>query len=250
MRNRTWALLLPLTLAAGSALAAQAQFSQTYPLSQRGRVSLNNVNGGLRIQVWDRNEVKVEAVKQAGSESALEALRIDVRATPDRVAIETRYPERSWFSSRSDSASVDYTLTVPRTSAVEDVSLVNGDLDVADLEGRLEVELVNGDVRARNLAASTRVEAVNGTVDLAFARLDPEDRVSAQSVNGRIEIALPASIGADLRASTVSGRLSNEFQIPVDKHRFVGADMEGAIAGGGADIELETVNGTIAVRKQ
>ena len=53
-----------------------------------------------------------------------------------------------------------------------------------------------------------------------------------------------------LRASTVSGRLSNEFDVPVDKHRFVGAEMEGAIAGGGADIELETVNGSIAVRRQ
>ncbi len=250
MTKRIWTFLLPLALLAGSALAAQEEFSKTYPLSERGRVSLANVNGDMRVQVWDRDEVRVEATKRAGSESALQELRIEVRATPDRVAIETRYPQQRGSWSRGDAASVEYTLTVPRGAALEDVSLVNGDLDVADFEGRLEVDLVNGDVRARGLAGSASVESVNGTVELSFARLGAEDRVSAQSVNGRIEILLPASLGADLSASTVSGRLSNEFDVPVNKHRWVGAEMEGAIAGGGADLSLETVNGSIAVRRQ
>lgn len=250
MTKRTLALLLPLMLLAGSAPAAQEEFSKTYPLSDRGRVSLSNVNGGLRVQVWDRDEVKVEAVKHADADSALADLRIEVAASADRVAIETRYPQRRWSWGHGESLSVDYTLTIPRGAALEGVSLVNGDLDVADLEGRLEVELVNGDVRARGLAGSASVESVNGSLELSFARLERADRVKAESVNGRIEVLLPASVGADLRASTVSGRLSNEFDVPVDKHRFVGAEMEGAIAGGGADIELETVNGSIAVRRQ
>lgn len=250
MTKRTLALLLPLALLAGSAQAAQEEFSKTYPLSGRGRVSLSNVNGGLRVQVWDRDEVKVEAVKHADTDSGLAELRIDVAAGADRVAIETRYPQRRWSWGHGEGLSVDYTLTVPRSAALEGVSLVNGDLEVAGLEGRLEVELVNGDVRASGLAGSARVESVNGRVELGFSRLEAGDRVSAESVNGRIEVLLPASVGADLRASTVSGRLSNEFDLPVDKHRFVGAEMEGAIAGGGADIELETVNGPIAVRRQ
>jgi len=250
MTQRTWALLFSLFLLAGPALAAQETFSKTYPLAENGRVSLDNVNGDLHVKVWSRNEVKVEAVKEADSESALQELRIDIDATPDRVDIDTHYPERHGHWHHGDHASVDYTLTVPRTAAVEGVSLVNGDLDIADLEGRLEVDLVNGDIRASGLGGSAHVESVNGTVELSFARLASKDRVGAKSVNGRIEVGLPASVGADLRASTVSGRLSNEFGVPVNKHRFVGAEMEGAIAGGGADISLETVNGPIAVRKQ
>lgn len=250
MTKRTWALLLPLALLAGSALAAQEELSQTYPLSERGRVSLDNVNGGLRVQVWDRDEVKLEALKRADSEAALAELKVEVRATPDRVAIQTRYPRQRWGWGRGESLSVDYTLTLPRNATLEGVSLVNGDLEVADFAGRLEVDLVNGDVRATGLAGSASVESVNGTLELSFASLAAGNHVRAHSVNGRIEVLLPASVGADLSASTVSGRLSNEFEVPVNKHRFVGAEMEGAIGGGGADIDLETVNGSIAVRRQ
>src|SRR5947209_5220340 len=41
------------------------EFHQTYPLTANGRVSLENINGGVHIAVWDQNEVKVDAVKRA-----------------------------------------------------------------------------------------------------------------------------------------------------------------------------------------
>src|SRR3970040_2993129 len=41
------------------------EFQQTYPLSANGRLSLENLNGGVRIAVWDRHEVQVNAVKRA-----------------------------------------------------------------------------------------------------------------------------------------------------------------------------------------
>jgi hypothetical protein len=41
------------------------EFHQTYPLSATGRVALSNINGSVKISAWDRNEVKVDAVKRA-----------------------------------------------------------------------------------------------------------------------------------------------------------------------------------------
>src|SRR5882672_1249134 len=41
------------------------EFHQTYPLNATGRVSIENINGGVRISVWDQNVVKVDAVKRA-----------------------------------------------------------------------------------------------------------------------------------------------------------------------------------------
>src|SRR5258708_30954038 len=49
----------------GGADEVREEFHQTYPLSANGRVTVENLNGSVRIAVWDRNEVKVDAVKRA-----------------------------------------------------------------------------------------------------------------------------------------------------------------------------------------
>src|SRR6267378_3099911 len=70
------------------------EFHQTYPLNANGRVSIENINGGVRISVWDQNEVKVDAVKRAYTKEKLDEARIDVNATTDSVRIRTEYPQR------------------------------------------------------------------------------------------------------------------------------------------------------------
>jgi len=39
------------------------EFHQTYALASDGRVELENVDGAVHISTWDRDEVKVDAVK-------------------------------------------------------------------------------------------------------------------------------------------------------------------------------------------
>src|SRR6266478_1855581 len=70
------------------------EFHQTYPLSATGRVSIENINGDVRISVWDQNEVKVDAVKKAYQRERLDEGQIEVVNTADSVRIKTRYPER------------------------------------------------------------------------------------------------------------------------------------------------------------
>src|ERR1044072_1743731 len=41
------------------------EFHQTYNLSPTGRVSLENINGGVQIKVWDRAAVQGGAGKRA-----------------------------------------------------------------------------------------------------------------------------------------------------------------------------------------
>ena len=48
-----------------------AVFSQTYPLSPTGRVSIANINGDVHINAWDGNSVKVDAIKRAYSPQRL-----------------------------------------------------------------------------------------------------------------------------------------------------------------------------------
>ena len=43
---------------ARAAQELREDFLQTYPLSASGRISLENLNGGVRIAVWDRGEFR------------------------------------------------------------------------------------------------------------------------------------------------------------------------------------------------
>src|SRR5258708_37237188 len=67
------------------------RFEQTYPLSPNGRVSVSNVNGSIVVNAWDRNEVKLVAIKTADSKERLADVEIKIDAKPDYLSVETNY---------------------------------------------------------------------------------------------------------------------------------------------------------------
>ena len=67
------------------------RFEQTYPLNANGRVSVSNVNGSITIETWERNEVKLEAVKTADSKERLAEVEIKIDAKADSFSVETDY---------------------------------------------------------------------------------------------------------------------------------------------------------------
>ncbi len=50
---------------AAAGAAYEEIVDQSYPLAAGGSVALENVNGDVSIEVWERNEVRVYAVKSA-----------------------------------------------------------------------------------------------------------------------------------------------------------------------------------------
>src|SRR5277367_630684 len=103
------------------------ELHKTYALTADGRVELDNLNGAVHISAWDRNEVKVDAVKYAGTKERLEEARIEVDAGKDSISISTKYPDHSHtfnWGSNNNPAGVDYTLTVPRGARLDEIKLI------------------------------------------------------------------------------------------------------------------------------
>lgn len=227
-------------------------FSQTYPLSPTGRVSVSNINGDLHINVWDQNSVKVDAVKRALNQQRLSELTIDVTNTADSVQIKTTYPDDRNYNGRSRGdawASVEYTITVPRRARVDGAELVNGSLDVEGVQGDVRASLVNGRVKASGLGGDVRLSTVNGGIEANVAALETAKGVQLNSVNGSIVLVVPSGASADVRASTLHGGITNDFGLKVDDGEYVGHTMNGQIGSGGARIRLSNVNGSIAVKR-
>ena len=226
-------------------------FSQTYPLTQTGRIHVENINGDIHVNVWDQNSVKVDAVKRAYSQKNLSEATIDVQSSPDMLKIKTKYPEERNYDGRNREdrmASVEYTLTVPRSSQLDGVDLVNGSLDVEGVQGDVRANLVNGTVTASGMGGEVKISTVNGGINANVASLGTTKDVQLNSVNGSIVLNVPAGASADIKASTLNGKITNDLGLKVEDGQFIGHNLSGQIGSGGARIRLNNVNGSIDIK--
>ncbi|HEX8985316.1 MAG TPA: DUF4097 family beta strand repeat-containing protein [Bryobacteraceae bacterium] len=245
------ALLAAVLAATLSPLAARAEvraeFHQVYPLEAGGRVAVRNINGSIQVAAWERNEVKVDAVKRGRSQQDLDEARIVVDASAGKVDIRTKYPERE---NNQHAASVEYTITVPRGASLDRIEAVNGDVAIEGIAGAVRVNSVNGKVDVRRAGGDVDASTVNGRVEAAFESLSSH-RVSLNTVNGGILLALPKDAGAHLKASTVHGDISSDFGLTVRHAGFApGNSLDTTIGAGGADVKLATVNGAISLTRR
>ena len=228
------------------------EFHQTYPLSPTGRISLENINGGVQIKVWDQASVQVDAIKKAYRQNRLNEAKIEVNATQENIRIRTEYPyENQNF--RSDErryenpATVEYSLTVPRKAVLESIELVNGSIDIDGVEGNVKASSINGRVNARGLVSEVRLSTINGPLTATFTQLDETKPISLGSVNGNLTLVIPSNSNASIRAGTVHGGISSDFGLKVKHGEYVGHSLDGQIGTGGPRIKLANVNGGIKI---
>jgi hypothetical protein len=235
-------------VAAGAAV--REPFEKVLPFAEGGRVSLENVNGTVRVTGWERAEVRVEAVREAESRQCLDRLTIEVETAGSALRIKARYPDSDgWFLgfARCD-CRVDFTVSVPRGAELDGIEMVNGDIEIAGVTGEVRAENVNGDVIIRGAGSRVEASTVNGGIEVALDALDARGLVDLDSVNGRVVLSLPAGSGADIRAESVNGGIRTDFGLKEKRHRYVGSELEGTIGDGSARVRIETVNGSIAIR--
>src|SRR5580698_1564671 len=183
------------------------EFHQTYALTADGRVELDNINGAVHISTWDRNEVKVDAVKYADAKERLDDAKIEIDSDKDHLSIRTKYRDNDLtfnWGSHNNPPGVEYTLTVPRGARLDEIKLINGALDVTGATGEVHASCINGKLEAHNLSGRAELSTVNGHLEATFDQLAGSS-VEMSSVNGSVELIIPSDSKAEIEASTVSG---------------------------------------------
>lgn len=247
-RTITFATLASLATAVGTLVTFAAQelreeFHRTYPLAKQGRVSLDNVNGDVRVVTWDKAEIQVDAIKRAKKQEDMDKLKIEVNAKDDTIRIKSKYASSKPRDGRDDSAGVDYVLTVPKQCRLDKVSTVNGGVEIENVGGDVEAGSVNGPVTASGLVGEVELSTVNGTLKAGVAEL--KKPVSLKSVNGSVTLALPSDANADVSADTVNGSINTQFSLQAKSHFPIGKSLDGKLGDGGSRIKMSTVNGAI-----
>jgi len=218
------------------------EVTRTYPLNADGSFELNNVNGTVRIEAWDKDEVEVRAVKSTPDQEALlDMVAIDVDSKPEALTISTRYPQEEGVE-----VAVDYTIHVPRRAQLNHVTNVNGTLRVVSSESVGELHTVNGNIEVYEGGGNVRAHTTNGNVYLELKRAGDSRGASAETTNGSVLLAVPADMPADLEARCMNGNFSSELPL-VMRGAEQPRTLHGKLGHGGAPIHLSTVNGAIRV---
>jgi hypothetical protein len=235
-----FSLLLAAALWAAPAYSISKDFNQTVPLQPCGTFELQNVNGPVDVQGWDRNEVEIHAVKTAKQQEAdLDRVSIEVDARPDAVAVTTRYPQNEGVE-----VAVEYTIHVPHRVRVEHIGTVNGTLRVTGLENVEDLHTVNGDIEVFEAGGSVHARTTNGNVRLELAHQPDKAGASAETTNGSLVVAVPSDLQAEIEAKCMNGNFYSELPITMESTERP-REMRGKLGGGGAPIHLRTVNGGI-----
>lgn len=221
-------------------------------------VEVKGVNGEVRAEAAKGNEVEVVAIKRA-RRSDIESVRVEVVEHADGVTLCAVYPSRSadkpnrctpgdeWSMNTSNNdVQVDFTVRVPAGVRFGGWT-VNGNVEAEGLRANVVANTVNGSVTA-STTGYVHATTVNGSITAEMGSADWPDELRFETVNGGIELRLPATLSARLNVETLNGRITTDFTVTaqgaLSRHR-----LEGLIGGGGRELRLRTVNGNVEIRR-
>jgi DUF4097 and DUF4098 domain-containing protein YvlB len=163
----------------GNSERFKEDFHSTYALNAGGTVSLETFNGPVEVFGWDQNSVEVSATKYASTKEQLDALKIEVAASPTSVRIRTIRPSSSvWHGNLG----ARYTIRVPRHVQLDSIASSNGSLKIEGIDGTVRLHTSNGAIHATNVHGEVEARTSNGSIDAE----DLDGNVNLHTSNGAI----------------------------------------------------------------
>jgi hypothetical protein len=228
------------------------------PLAAGRTIEIRDINGSISAEPASGGEVEVVAVKRA-RRSDPEEVRVEVVRHAGGVTICALYPnpggepntcesgpnQRSHV--RNNDTTVDFTVRVP-AGVRFDGRTVNGKVEANNLGADVDAQTVNGSINV-STAGLARAQTVNGSITAVMGRADWQDGLEFKTVNGGIDLSLPASVSARVEARTLNGEITSDFPLTVTG-TFSRRRLSGTIGGGSdRELRLETVNGSVQIRR-
>jgi len=252
---------------------------KTFDISPNGKVVVENVNGNVKVESWDKNQVMVQITKTIKADDQEDAdehfgrVRIEIENGKDYLEIRTHYPHEGWggfwywlFHGGSENPNVEYVMKVPSTIKL-DAGSTNGNIEIHSISGGVEAHSTNGNVEVHSVSSGVDARTTNGWLNLDIVGGKIEGSTTNGGItatisnaadfhglylgttNGTIKIYCPENLNAVVSAHTTNGRIRTEFPITIQGD-FIGKSLDGRINNGGAAIDLHTTNGSIEIDKR
>jgi DUF4097 and DUF4098 domain-containing protein YvlB len=275
-------------VSAACMLALGAPLDTTVSVDRGQRLEVNAFGGDITVKIWARNAVRIQADPSSRTEISVTtsgstvSVRTEGRRGPaSSVDLDLTVP--AWMALDLSGVYTDVHVDGSRGSvAVETVqgdvevsggegqislSSVQGSVTLRNAKGRIEVHSVNQDVRLATSSGEIKAETVNGEIvldkvdatnlDASTVNGDVEydgpihdgGRYALSSHNGDITIAVAPTANAAVAVSTFGGEFESDFPVTMTEGRKGKRFSFTLGKGGGAQIELESFQGTIRLAR-
>jgi hypothetical protein len=165
-------------------------------------------------------------------------------------------------------------IKVPKQTTL-DLKTMNGSISVEGISGEMTIDAMNGHINVQDASGPVVAHSMNGRIVASVAQISAAKASSFSSMNGSIEVTLPADLKARLKMKTDRGEIYTDFDVKVesvtgsttyaqDSGRKTGLPslphvpglphldrtLYGTINGGGPEMQFITYNGRIVIRKK
>ena len=244
-------------------LAAQADdWAKQFTVAAKPEIQINANDGRVTLNSWDKDQIEVR-VHTVGYRIP-DQLQVTGTQTGNKVHIDLHANNRVCFGICI--MRIEVTVNVPKNSAVN-VRTSDGRIEANDLSGDIRLNSGDGRIIGHNLSGKLDADTsdghieIDGRFDLLHVR-SGDGHVSVQanygskmngdwsvSTNdGRVELALPLDLAANLDVHTSDGHI--ESDLPVETEGSVGENtLRGKLNGGGPRLEVRSGDGSIRLHR-
>lgn len=234
--------------------------------SQPRVVVASSNNGSITVKTYAGKEVIVESGDGRSRD------RNRDRGVPDGMH-RIDVPERGLVVEEQDNTitiqdhtpgGTHITITVPPDTSLK-LSSHNGSIYAEGVHGEIDAECQNGGIKLVNVSGTVLADSHNGAINVVMDHVDTGKPSAFSSVNGTIDVTLPADLKANLKMRSSQGSIFSDFDMNVTSGRATTqknntsdgkfrVDFDrtvlATINGGGTEMTFTTVNGSILVRKK
>lgn len=278
-------LLAGVALSCTSSNAQKTDFTdkihKEFTVANNSFMAIYNLQGSIKVEGYEGNKViidideRITAKNQTEIEKGKNEVQLGFDQNGDSLILFTKYPydtrprtiwkKAEWNKEVHYTLHLNYVVKVPKSLNIT-VSTVNeGEVYVANVNGRIKANNVNGGIALKNVMAAQDVNTVNGNVKINYLALPPEN-AKYYTLNGDLEVVFPANFSADCQLKTFNGEFFTDFDefenLPAETVKNI-EQREGSTKykidkinrvrigkQGGKNLKFETFNGNIYIKKQ
>jgi hypothetical protein len=225
-------------------------------------IEIQGISGGIVVNVGEGSAIQVHSVKTAPSQTAMQALQVDIQTRQDRLVI---HEKREGFR-LGNSGSISWEVSIPKGVKSIVAHTVSGSITLKNvppgIDQRLEtvsgaidtgyahdlhVNTTSGRVGFVFAGKSLDVHSISGAVHGSIQSIEKGGSMDIGTVSGSVSLEAYDALDAALSLKSLSGHVSCEFPGSFSQKR--NNSLEGRIGGGDARITVNTISGSISIDK-
>lgn len=274
--------MIPMLLAACLLVQDSQEEERDVELDADACVSLSIVTGALKVKGWDKPHAHLKVARRGRD---WKDVAVKIESDKKRLDLKAEHPH-DWKGGHQAHVVVELSLPAKLKAVV--LSCVTGDISFEGVatgetrattvtggvvlgagRGELTATTTTGDLRVSGWTAK-RAQLVSTTGDIEASveaaeivvstvtgrlRIDAAPpkagawSLKASNVTGSIDVRIPATAGARVRASTFNGRIACPLDLKDSSKEegFTGHKLSGTLGDGRGTVDLNTLNGRIAI---